>query len=117
MDKIELARYLSGIVRGIYKKHYELKDITGFYLVDFIDEVEDLEDFIVDLLEPTPWEGCRMIIHEYMWGRSDDTFDEVVEKVNESKLSFDEEEFLKFVEDYEHLYGKYPYGRDLIEKS
>jgi len=115
MDKLEMARYLADRIRGIYKKNHQLSEITGFELVEFIDEVEELENFVVNLLEPTPWEGCRMMIHEYMWNQSDMSFDEIVKQIELDWSAFDLNDFLEFVEDYENMYGVYPYGRDLID--
>lgn len=108
MEKDEIARRLSELLRKIDKKGSELESVTGFYLYEFLTELEELLDLLTDILEVPPWDLDKEIVHNYVWNRADYNYDEMLEKVAEARRNFDPDAYEEFCDEHERCYGRRP---------
>ena len=63
MDKDEIARRLAELLKRVDKKGNDLERVTGFYLYEFLTELEELQDLLADILEVPPWEKDKEIVY------------------------------------------------------
>lgn len=97
-------------LRKIGIKQKELYELTGFELYGYLVELEVIHEVILDKLEVPPWDADEEIVLEYLWGRADYSYEEMLEKVDEAKRRFDRTAFENYVKEYEEVYGTY-HGR------
>lgn len=108
MKKVDVARQLAEYLRGIHKKSGELENVSGFSLCEFLTEINELENLLLDILVVPPWDLDRRLVLDYIWNEADYDFDEMLEKVEDARHNFDPDAYEEFCKDYERAYGSRP---------
>ena len=108
MEKVELARRLTKELRGAHDKIERFDELTGFYVYEFLTELESIQGIVLDLLDVPPWDSDKEIVYNYIWGQADYDFDEMLLLINKAREEFDEDAWEEFCDMHEREYGTRP---------
>jgi len=108
VKKFDAARKLAECLRGIHKKSDELERVSGFSLCEFLTEINELENLLLDILVVPPWDLDRSLVLDYIWNEADYDFDDMLEKVEDARRNFDPDAYEEFCDEHERCYGRRP---------
>ena len=108
MEEVELARRLTKELRGAHDKIERFDELTGFYVYEFLTELESIQEIVLDLLDVPPWDSDKAIVYNYIWGQADYDFDEMLLLINKAREEFDEVAWEEFCDMHEREYGTRP---------
>ncbi|MBS4195342.1 hypothetical protein [Lederbergia citri] len=110
MEKLETARILADNLRSIYGKFRGIDNILGVDIGEGFSELDNLLYLLTELLYVPPWECDREIVWNYVFKDSEDSWEDVLRKVELAREKFNPDDYEKFCEEYERFYGSHPEG-------
>lgn len=102
MEKVEIARRLIEELRDMHTKIDSFSNVSGFYIYEFLTELESIQDIVIDLLDVPPWDVDREIVYDYIWGRADYDFDEMLVLIEKARDEFNVKAWEDFCDTHEH---------------
>jgi len=108
VENVEIARRLAENLKEMHVKIDKFEEVSGFSIYEFLIELELIQDIVIDLLEVPPWDSDREIVYDYIWGKADYSFDEMLSLIDKARAEFDVEAWEKFSDMHENEYGTRP---------
>lgn len=108
MEKVEIARRLTKELRDAHVKIKSFYDVSGFEIYEFLTELDSIHDIVADLLDVPPWECDREIVYNYIFGRVDYDFDEMLLLIDKARQEFNAEAWEEYCAMHENEYGVRP---------
>ena len=104
MKKEYATKLIAESLRGIYEKLDALHELTGFEVYEYFSDLDGLLFVLAELLDIPPWDSDRSLVYDFLRGEFE--YDDLLAKVKEARVSFDPEEYDRFLDAQKRLFDE-----------